>query len=727
MQHKIRQLIAELDAEFIERQEVTRGLALAALVGEHAFLLGPPGTGKSMMSRAFCNRIGGEWYEWLLTRFTTPEELFGPVDLASMKTGSHKRITKGKVPEADVAFLDEIWKCLSGDTLLTLQDGTRCRLDSLRERPIVTAITSEMTLITQRANRVIHKPRELVYKLELNSGRSLRATGDHLFLVRKSAPIRRQGDQWEDWGDPQWLPLQNINSRDCVATPRIVPCFGQHVMPLHEVDLLALILADGGTTGGQVHYFKKDMAMVERAKHAVNNMDCQLVRSATDDHSYRVNGTAVRDLIERHGMRNVKSPQRQIPLDIFRLQRDLLARFIGVLWCGDGTINGWRIQYDSSSKAMIDGFQHLCLRFGVHGRVHDVTSRTSISTRHAYRWTISKQDAIRFRDEFGPFAIGRKGEQLQKADLSTVTSSRRFATQEDIRWDRVISILPDKEEETYCLEMNGEPNFIANDIVVHNCSSAILNALLSVTNERIYHNNGSPQKCPLRTCLTASNEIPDQEDDSLKALYDRIMMRFVVGPLSDQGLIALINRPRGKKSTPAVVITIAELEAAQNEIEAVTLPADLGETFADMRSKLRQENIDPSGRRLDNAVKLLQASAWLDGRTQVQSEDLEVLIHVLWDEPSQIPAVKRIVLQAADPNWQKALEIFEAAENVAAEAFKTAEGGDKITVGAEAGAKVKVAIEELGKLGKSARIAELVTKTQELQKNIIRRCFGMAT
>ena len=71
----------ELKQLFIERDEIVDGALIALMSGQHLLLIGPPGTAKSMLAKELCRRIDGSYFEWLLTKFTTPEEILGPVSL----------------------------------------------------------------------------------------------------------------------------------------------------------------------------------------------------------------------------------------------------------------------------------------------------------------------------------------------------------------------------------------------------------------------------------------------------------------------------------------------------------------------------------------------------------------------------------------------------------------------------------------------------------------------
>jgi MoxR-like ATPase len=106
----------------IEREAQSRCLVLSALCGEHLLFIGPPGTAKSELARRLHRIVGGRYFERLLTRFTVPEELFGPLSLAALDEGRYERDIDGYLPTASIAFLDEVFKANSAilNALLTL-------------------------------------------------------------------------------------------------------------------------------------------------------------------------------------------------------------------------------------------------------------------------------------------------------------------------------------------------------------------------------------------------------------------------------------------------------------------------------------------------------------------------------------------------------------------------------------------------------------------------------
>ena len=106
----------------VERRPVVEAIVLAAVAREHVLLIGPPGTAKSEAARRVARGLGGNYFEYLLGKFSEPSELFGPTDLRKLKDGVLETATEGMLPEAEVAFLDEVFAGSTAilNTLLTL-------------------------------------------------------------------------------------------------------------------------------------------------------------------------------------------------------------------------------------------------------------------------------------------------------------------------------------------------------------------------------------------------------------------------------------------------------------------------------------------------------------------------------------------------------------------------------------------------------------------------------
>jgi MoxR-like ATPase len=105
----LRDVVSWARTGLVERESLVEVLALAAVAGEHVLVVGPPGTAKSLAVRRFSTALQGRYFEYLLGRFTEPNEVFGPIDLRKLREGIVEVETAGMLPDAQIAFLDEVF------------------------------------------------------------------------------------------------------------------------------------------------------------------------------------------------------------------------------------------------------------------------------------------------------------------------------------------------------------------------------------------------------------------------------------------------------------------------------------------------------------------------------------------------------------------------------------------------------------------------------------------
>jgi MoxR-like ATPase len=168
---------------------------------------------------------------------------------------------------------------------------------------------------------------------------------------------------------------------------------------------------------------------------------------------------------------------------------------------------------------------------------------------------------------------------------------------------------------------------------IFKANSAILNALLTLLNEREFDNGTQRERTPLISVIGASNELGEGEE--LDALFDRFLLRLHVGPVSRGAFLDLLGL-RGHP-TPVVPdalrLTAADLLAVQTAADSVEVPDDVQVLLCDLRDWSTAEEIAVSDRRWRKVVKLLQVAALTNGRKKVSIWDCWLLQHCLWDTP----------------------------------------------------------------------------------------------
>lgn len=259
---------------------------------------------------------------------------------------------------------------------------------------------------------------------------------------------------------------------------------------------------------------------------------------------------------------------------------------------------------------------------------------------------------------------------------------------------------------------------------VFKSSSAILNSLLTLMNEKTYANGGAPIQCPLISLFGASNELPEGKE--LEAMFDRFLLRF------DVQYLLVNSNLRGilVGSDPAITtkLTMADLRSAQAEVAAVKITDETVDALLAIRDACRAEGIIASDRRWRKSLGIVRASAWLAGEKKTCPEDLAILTDSLWRDPKDRSKVARIVGSLSDPASMQSVEILDAAREIATKvaSLKTGDRKSYIAQAAEATQQFDAQRAKLAELAKSggrrakAVINDAVAEIQGLHAEVAR-------
>lgn len=175
-------------------------------------------------------------------------------------------------------------------------------------------------------------------------------------------------------------------------------------------------------------------------------------------------------------------------------------------------------------------------------------------------------------------------------------------------------------------------------------NEGILNSLLKALNERVYTNEGKTVKIPVISFFSASNEIPNfnnPEEKILKALYDRFDLKIQTEYVKEKAnRLATLKQKQQSSSNPNITtITLDELKAMQEEVIKVEIPDVVNERMDAVLLELRKKDIAVSDRTFFNFGKIVQAEAYLGGKTKVEPKDMMILKNYLWNKPEEISII----------------------------------------------------------------------------------------
>lgn len=213
---------------------------------------------------------------------------------------------------------------------------------------------------------------------------------------------------------------------------------------------------------------------------------------------------------------------------------------------------------------------------------------------------------------------------------------------------------------------------------IFKASSAILNTLLKLLNERKFKYGQQAFESPLVICVAASNEWPqDQEGGKeLGALFDRFLLRKTVREIMSQAgqrkllEAAMPNFKTSVKPQFEHSITMEEIELANDDAGDLEFTKEAFDALTTILNDLAREGVRPSSRRKFKSVRVAQAYAYLCGADKVEPEHLAILAHTLWDDPTEQPAkVAKVIAKVANPIGMVVADQLMKAESIISGVF----------------------------------------------------------
>jgi MoxR-like ATPase len=178
---------------------------------------------------------------------------------------------------------------------------------------------------------------------------------------------------------------------------------------------------------------------------------------------------------------------------------------------------------------------------------------------------------------------------------------------------------------------------------IFKANSSILNSMLTVLNERKYHNGKELMDVPLFSVFGASNELPE-EDESLEALYDRFLFRYRVDYIQHEENLESLIFENSEEFVPSTKLHIEEIREVQKKARNLPVDPEVRVIVKGLRRELKNSNIFVSDRRWKKIINVLRVASVVNGHTSVNRMTVALLQHMLWDMPEQKETIRKLIL-----------------------------------------------------------------------------------
>jgi intein/homing endonuclease len=335
-------------------------------------------------------------------------------------------------------------KCLLGDSLVNLEDGSLVRIDKLEKDPRnLFSISNQLKIQISKKEFFYKRKVNRILEIRLNTGKEIRLTPEHpLFTVSG------------------WIPVENLGIGDRIATPRKVDFFGNIDIKEYKIKLLAYLIAEGHLSNNFVLFTNKARSIINDFKQSVLEFNKNLVIKPHGNCSIRIsegrkrtcnkalrgkNGEFLKGSIfppynslinwlKEIGLYGKLSPNKFIPDIIFTLPKNRLALFLNRLFSCDGSIfkdkenANWKISYSSSSNELIKQVHHLLLRFGVVSRIRDKIIKLNNRNHLSYELDIKGEFVNIFLNEIGFYGPKESRQKIALIDSISIIRNTNIDT-----------------------------------------------------------------------------------------------------------------------------------------------------------------------------------------------------------------------------------------------------------------------------------------------------------